>query len=83
MADEEERLAYRYLTGKDNREFCERVSAALEDGYVLYGHPALAFNGEHMVAGQAVVLPEVVDDMDVEIDLDGLDLEALLGDDSK
>ena len=31
----EEKLGYRLLTGKDDRSFCERVSNALKDGYVL------------------------------------------------
>lgn len=55
----EERLAYRLLTGKDDHAFCERVSEALADGYVLYGDPSITFNGEHPVVAQAVVLPEV------------------------
>ena len=33
----DERLAYRLLTGPDDRSFCERVSAALADGYELHG----------------------------------------------
>ena len=33
----EERLAYRLFTGADDRAFCERVSAALAEGYVLHG----------------------------------------------
>ncbi|MCD5351516.1 DUF1737 domain-containing protein [Kineosporia mesophila] len=56
MADDE-RLRYRLLTGPDDRSFCERVSAALAEGYELYGPPTLTFDGERVVAGQAVVLP--------------------------
>ena len=48
---------YRLLTGQDDAAFCRRVSEALELGYVLYGSPALTFNGEHVVAAQAVVWP--------------------------
>jgi hypothetical protein len=55
---ESERLPYRLLTGDTTRAFCERVSAALEDGYVLYGGPAMSFDGERVVTAQAVVLPE-------------------------
>lgn len=58
MADETaERLAYRVLTGPDDRSFCERVSAALADGYVLHGGPALTFDGQRVIVAQAVVLP--------------------------
>jgi hypothetical protein len=58
MADETpERLAYRVLTGPDDRAFCERVSAALADGYVLHGAPSVTFNGERVIVAQAVVLP--------------------------
>jgi len=52
-----ERLRYRLLTGPDDRSFCERVSAALDDGYVLHGGPTLTFDGDRVIAGQAVVLP--------------------------
>nr|WP_210266152.1 DUF1737 domain-containing protein [Bradyrhizobium australiense] len=48
---------YRLLTGKDDASFCRRVSEAIELGYVLYGSPSLIFNGEHVVAAQAVVWP--------------------------
>jgi hypothetical protein len=53
----DERLAYRVLTGPDDRSFCERVSAALADGYELHGAPALTYDGERVVVAQAVVLP--------------------------
>lgn len=52
-----ERLPYRLLTGPDDRAFCERVSAALADGYVLHGSPAVTFDGSRVIAAQAVVLP--------------------------
>ncbi|WKA31990.1 DUF1737 domain-containing protein [Bradyrhizobium roseum] len=48
---------YRLLTGKDDAAFCRRVSEAIELGYVLYGSPALTFNGEYVVAAQALVWP--------------------------
>lgn len=54
-----ERLPYRLLTGPDDRSFCERISRALEEGYVLHGGPAATFNGERVIVAQAVVLPEV------------------------
>lgn len=52
-----ERLQYRVLTGPDDRALCERVSAALADGYVLHGSPAITFDGERVIVAQAVVLP--------------------------
>ncbi len=48
---------YRLLTGRDDHAFCERVSLALAQGWVLYGSPAITFNGEHPVAAQAVLWP--------------------------
>ena len=53
-----EKLRYRLLTGADDRRFCERVSAALEDGYELYGSPTATFDGETVIVAQALVLPE-------------------------
>lgn len=49
------RLAYRLLTGPDDAAFCARVSAALADGYRLYGSPAATFDGERVIVAQAVV----------------------------
>ena len=47
--------SYRLLTGKDDAGFCTRVSEALSLGYVLYGSPALTFDGEHRIVAQAMV----------------------------
>jgi hypothetical protein len=52
----DERLPYRVLTGPDDRGFCERVSAALAEGYELHGGPAVTFDGERVVVAQALVL---------------------------
>jgi hypothetical protein len=48
---------YRLLTGKDDRAFCERVSEALEQGWRLYGSPAMSFDPVECVTkvAQAVV----------------------------
>ena len=46
---------YRVLTGPDDHAFCERVSAALDEGYRLHGGPALTFDGSHVIVAQAVV----------------------------
>ncbi len=53
----ENRLAYRVFTGPDDRAFCERVSAALADGYELHGPPAVTHDGERVIVAQALVLP--------------------------
>ena len=53
-------LAYRLLSGPDDRSFCEKVSAALADGYVLYGSPSVSVNGGQVVAAQAVVQPHII-----------------------
>jgi hypothetical protein len=48
---------YRLLTGPDDVNFCHRVSAMLDMGYVLHGSPTLTYDGERVIAGQAVVWP--------------------------
>jgi len=45
---------YKLITGKDDAEFCKRITKLLTEGYELYGSPSIAFNGEHMVVAQAV-----------------------------
>ena len=46
---------YRYLTGKDDVNFCARVTKALNEGYELYGSPTMAFNGTDVIVGQAII----------------------------
>jgi ribonuclease HI len=58
--DTRPRLAYRLLTGQDDAAFCEKVSAALTDGYQLHGDPAIAYDGERVVVAQAVVDPRIL-----------------------
>lgn len=53
----DQRLRYRLLTGPDDSVFCERVSQALAEGYVLQGSPAATFDGDQVVVAQAMVLP--------------------------
>ena len=36
--------AYRLLTGKDDTAFCHRVTAAINDGWILYEAPTITFN---------------------------------------
>ena len=57
MADNP-RKKYRFLTGEDTPEFCARVSTALDEGYVLYGHPVMVMDGKTRMVGQAVVWGE-------------------------
>ncbi|MCU1567646.1 MAG: hypothetical protein JWQ56_2583 [Pseudarthrobacter sp.] len=78
----EEKLAYRLITGADDRSFCERISAALAEGYVLHGSPAVTFNGLTAIVAQAVILPAAVASADAavatavdELGLSGEDLE--------
>jgi hypothetical protein len=63
----EARLAYRLFTGGDDRAFCERVSAALAEGYVLHGSPSATFNGSSVVVAQALVLPAAIASADAAV----------------
>ncbi|MFJ4171939.1 DUF1737 domain-containing protein [Paenarthrobacter sp. NPDC089714] len=63
----EEKLSYRLITGPDTRDFCERISAALAEGYVLHGSPAATFNGETVIVAQAVILPAAVASSDAAV----------------
>ncbi|MBV6633565.1 MAG: DUF1737 domain-containing protein [Alphaproteobacteria bacterium] len=60
------RLRYRLITGPDDDKFCERVSAALNDGYILYGQPQIAFDDGQTVCAQAVMLPDHVVDQELD-----------------
>ena len=53
------RKLYRFLSGVDNAEFCQRVSDALADGYVLYGNPVMMMDKDVRMVGQAVVLSKI------------------------
>ena len=63
----DEKLSYRLITGPDDRSFCERISAALADGYVLHGSPAATFNGSSVIVAQAVVLPAAIASADAAV----------------
>ncbi|MEO5781455.1 MULTISPECIES: DUF1737 domain-containing protein [Arthrobacter] len=67
QASPEEKLAYRLFTGPDDRSFCERVSAALAEGYVLHGNPAVTFNGSTVIVAQAVILPTAIASADAAV----------------
>lgn len=49
-------MLYRFLTADDTSEFCHKVSAALADGWQLYGDPCYGFDAAKgvMRCGQAV-----------------------------
>ena len=76
----EEKLSYRLISGPDNREFCERISNALEEGYVLHGSPAATFNGTSVIVAQAVVLPAAIASADAAV-ADAVDDLESAGDD--
>ena len=54
---------YRLLTGPDDGSFCRRVSEALALGYKLYGSPSVTFNGQNVVAAQAVIWGKVEEEV--------------------
>jgi len=49
-------VLYRFLTEDDTSAFCHKVSAALDQGWELYGPPTYAFDAARgvMRCGQAV-----------------------------
>ena len=63
-------ILYRYLTGPDDNAFCKRVSAALNKGWQLYGHPTLTFDAAkgRVICGQAI-MKEVPGDYSDDITL--------------
>jgi hypothetical protein len=63
----EEKLSYRLITGPDDRAFCERISAALGEGYVLHGSPAVTSNGGTVIVAQALILPAAVASADAAV----------------
>ncbi|GAA5192009.1 MULTISPECIES: DUF1737 domain-containing protein [Arthrobacter] len=63
----EEKLSYRLITGPDTKDFCERISTALAEGYVLHGSPAATFNGTDVIVAQAIVLPAAIASADAAV----------------
>lgn len=51
------RKKYRFLSGPDTAEFCQRVSDALDEGYQLYGQPVMVIENGVRIVGQAVIWP--------------------------
>lgn len=46
---------YTFITGPDDETFCRRICERLNNGWELYGSPALTFNGTNVIAGQALI----------------------------
>jgi len=57
MEHVKERLRYLLISGPDDGDFSSKVSAAIDEGYELYGSPALTYDGERAIIAQALVLP--------------------------
>ena len=74
----EEKLSYRLITGPDDRNFCERISTALAEGYVLHGSPAAASNGGKVIVAQALILPAAIASADAAVAtaVDDLDFDG-------
>ncbi len=51
----EKKLRYRLITGKDDANFCKRISELLDEGYTLYESPSCTFNGQDVIVAQAVI----------------------------
>ncbi|MDR7159426.1 DUF1737 domain-containing protein [Arthrobacter sp. BE255] len=71
----EEKLSYRLITGPDDRNFCERISTALAEGYVLHGSPAATSNGGQVIVAQALILPAAIASADAAVATAVEDLE--------
>jgi hypothetical protein len=54
--------SYRFLSGVDDAAFCQRVSDVLAEGYILYGNPVMVMDNGNRIVGQAVILPDMVQD---------------------
>lgn len=51
---------YKFLSGIDDSNFCQRVSDHLDAGYELYGSPTMVVKGAQVYVGQAIVLKKIV-----------------------
>jgi hypothetical protein len=64
-------ILYRYLTGPDDQTFCHRVTAALNNGWLLYGPAAMTYDAEQkrVVCGQAITkeVPDQKYDPEMEL----------------
>ena len=47
---------YRLITGPDDALLCERISKLIEQGYQLYGSPAICYDPQRgTIASQALI----------------------------
>ena len=53
---------YRFLSGVDGAAFCQRVTDVLAEGYILHGNPVMVMDSGNRIVGQAVILPDIVQD---------------------
>lgn len=51
---------YKFLSGIDDSNFCQKVSDHLDAGYELYGSPTMVVKGNQVYVGQAVTLKKPV-----------------------
>ncbi|MDA9598119.1 DUF1737 domain-containing protein [bacterium] len=54
--------SYHFLSVVDDAAFCQRVSDFLAEGYILYGDPVMVMDNGNRIVGQAVILPDMVQD---------------------
>ena len=52
---------YRFLSADDTADFCHKVTAALDQGWVLYGDPSYAFDAANGVMRCAQAVTKDVD----------------------
>jgi hypothetical protein len=60
---------YRFVTGPDDVDFCMKITKSLNNGWELHGNPTLTFNGEILIAGQALIREVEGEEFSTKIDL--------------
>ena len=50
---------YKFITGPDDSKFCARITEFLNNGWKLYGSPAMTYDGKTVIAGQAIIKEDV------------------------
>ena len=56
-------MQYKLITGPDDQTFCARITEFLNNGWKLHGSPSVTFNGQSVIAAQAITKE---DDKDVK-----------------
>ena len=54
--------SYRFLSGVEDAVLCQRVSDVLAEGYIFYSNPFMVMDNGNRIVGQAVILPDMVQD---------------------